>query len=131
MALSIATDSGMRARIVSRCVCCRWDVDAVYHPAAPLLASGLTQGQVATRFGTFLPDIHSFDPAAFGLSVGEAAVMVSASQRLGVTCCMGVQQLYWVGAGKLRCYYRECWSMAHSGFNLTLPLGGSCAAHCV
>jgi len=58
---------------------CRWDVDAVYHPAAPLLASGaasMAHGQVATRFGTFLPAIHSFDPAAFGLSVNEAAVMV-------------------------------------------------------
>lgn len=59
-------------------------MDSVYHPAAPLLpgaASGVghTQGQVATRFGTFLPDVHSFDPTAFGLSVGEAAVMVRLS----------------------------------------------------
>lgn len=66
---------------VDACVCCRWDVDSVYHPAAPLLASGaagsMSAGQVATRFGTYLPDIHSFDPTAFGLSAAEATVMVS------------------------------------------------------
>lgn len=52
----------------------------MYHPSAPLLASGAVgsaQDRVATRFGTFLPDIHSFDQVAFGLSVNEAAVMVS------------------------------------------------------
>jgi hypothetical protein len=37
----------------------------------------MSAGQVATRFGTFLPDIHSFDPTAFGLSAAEATVMVS------------------------------------------------------
>lgn len=62
------------------------DVDAVYHPAAPLLASdaaGMPHGQVATRFGTFLPDIHSFDSTAFGLSVNMAAVMVRETCPLG------------------------------------------------
>lgn len=47
----------------------------VYHSAASLTA--LTGRQVATRFGTFVDNIHSFDPSAFGLSVTEAAVMVS------------------------------------------------------
>jgi acyl transferase domain-containing protein len=59
----------------------RWDVDAVYHPAAPVLASGAA-GQCATRFGTFLPNVHSFDPTAFGLSVTEAAVMVRPKLQL-------------------------------------------------
>lgn len=51
----------------------RWDVDAVYNPAAPVLKS--LSGQVATRFGTFLADIHDFDAAAFGLSHAEACTM--------------------------------------------------------
>lgn len=58
---------------------CRWDVDAVYHPGAPL--SSATHSQVATRFGTFLQDIHSFDAGAFGLSPTEAALM-DPQQRL-------------------------------------------------
>lgn len=70
------------------CLCpYRWDVDAVHHPSAPVLASGAA-GQVATRFGTFLPHIHSFDPTAFGLSVNEATVMVSAQLLFHICCCL-------------------------------------------
>lgn len=36
---------------------------------------------VSTRFGTFLPDVHGFDAAAFGLSSSEAAFM-DPQQRL-------------------------------------------------
>lgn len=32
-------------------------------------------GQVATRFGTYLQNVHDFDATAFGLSAGEAALM--------------------------------------------------------
>ena len=61
----------------------RWDVDAVYHPlgASAPLAEGVAGGQVVTRFGTFLQDVHMFDPAAFNLSVTEAQLM-DPQQRL-------------------------------------------------
>ncbi|KAI8473970.1 MAG: hypothetical protein J3K34DRAFT_383389, partial [Monoraphidium minutum] len=49
----------------------RWDVDAVYHPGAP----DATAGRVSTRWGTFIPDVHAFDAAAFGLAASEAALM--------------------------------------------------------
>lgn len=51
----------------------------MYHPGAPL--SSASHSQVATRFGTFLADLHGFDPAAFGLSMAEAALM-DPQQRL-------------------------------------------------
>lgn len=52
----------------------RWDVDSVYHPAAHLINTSIGS-QVATRFGTYLPEVHDFDAAAFALSAGEAGVM--------------------------------------------------------
>eukprot|EP00775_Hariotina_reticulata_P007135 gene7135-7350_t len=62
----------------------RWDVEAVHHPSAPhpvATAASFSKGQVATRFGTFLPDLHAFDAAAFNLSAAEAACM-DVQQRL-------------------------------------------------
>jgi acyl transferase domain-containing protein len=41
----------------------------------------VSKGQVATRFGTFLSDLHAFDAAAFNLSTAEAASM-DVQQRL-------------------------------------------------
>ncbi len=55
---------------------CRWDVDAVYHPN-PTEAPGT----IITRFGTFLPHLHTFDASAFGLSALEAGLM-DPQQRL-------------------------------------------------
>lgn len=70
----------------------RWDYEAVHHPAAPLL--GADGGAfVATRFGTFVDSVHSFDASAFGLSQAEAAFMVRKhkhalhSSRVVPACC--------------------------------------------
>lgn len=52
-------------------------MDSVYHP------KGAAAGNVvATRFGTFVDDVHAFDAAAFGLSPIEAQVRVVAAARL-------------------------------------------------
>lgn len=50
----------------------RWDVDA---PATDNVA------ELNLQFGSFLPDVASFDPASFGISPGEA-VLMDPQQRL-------------------------------------------------
>jgi acyl transferase domain-containing protein/NADPH:quinone reductase-like Zn-dependent oxidoreductase/acyl carrier protein len=60
----------------------RWDVDSIYHPHAGSSAAARAGDQVITRFGTFLPKVHCFDAAAFGLSPAEAQLMDPQQRRL-------------------------------------------------
>jgi acyl transferase domain-containing protein len=46
----------------------RWDIEQTYSPAGGI-------GRVATRFGTYVHSTFAFDTEAFGLTVGEAALM--------------------------------------------------------
>lgn len=57
----------------------RWNVDELYDPDPK------TPGHMATRWGGFLDDIGSFDPAFFGISPREAEAM-DPQQRLVLEC---------------------------------------------
>ncbi len=53
----------------------RWDVERVFSPSPE------GGGRVATRFGTYVGDVHAFDSDLFGLAPAEAALM-DPQQRL-------------------------------------------------
>lgn len=55
----------------------RWAIDALYDP------DPTSPGKMSTRWGGFLPQVHAFEPQAFGISAREASAM-DPQQRLAL-----------------------------------------------